>query len=147
MTISKKYKLDKPAESKLSDVLAKYDKERRKEYMEEIEGHLAVSARPSAMVMMLLKKLGTGQSLGKPGRVAPGSYAAKMEAERKGGGGRRDGDRGDRDGDRRDRSRSRGDRDRDRYRDIKDSGRESGRDWDRGGDRDRDRGDRDRDRD
>merc|ERR1712183_953516 len=121
MTISKKYKLDKPAESKLSDVLAKYDKERRKEYMEEIEGHLAVSARPSAMVMTLLKKLGTGQSLGKPGRVAPGSYAAKQQEERKSG--RRDGDRGDRD---RDRSRSR-DRDRDR------------------GDRGRDRGDRDRD--
>merc|ERR1719506_3128580 len=91
-SFSKKYKLDKPAESKLSDVLAKYDKERRKEYMEELDAHLATSARPSAMVMMFLKKLGTGQSLGKPGRVAPGSYAAKQQEEsrdRRGGGGDR----------------------------------------------------------
>merc|ERR1719247_2479141 len=119
-SLSKKYKLDKPAESKLSDVLAKYDKERRKEYMEELDAHLATSARPSAMVMMFLKKLGTGQSLGKPGRVAPGSYAAKQQEEsrdRRGGGGDRRGGGGgswgggDRD---RDRSRSRGDRDRDR---------------------------------
>merc|ERR1719335_1722364 len=90
--LSKKYKLDKPAESKLSDVLAKYDKERRREYMEELDAHLATSARPSAMVMMFLKKLGTGQSLGKPGRVAPGSYAAKQQEEsrdRRGGGGDR----------------------------------------------------------
>merc|ERR1719263_1127034 len=79
--LSKKFKLDKPAESKLSDVLAKYDKERRKEYMEEIDQHLATSARPSAMVMMFLKKLGTGQSLGKPGRVAPGSWAARQQEE------------------------------------------------------------------
>merc|ERR1711971_62511 len=81
--LSKKFKLDKPAESKLSDVLAKYDKERRKEYMEELDAHLATSARPSAMVMMFLKKLGTGQSLGKPGKVAPGSYAARQQDERK----------------------------------------------------------------
>merc|ERR1719401_1738900 len=83
LELSKKYKLDREAESKLCDVLAKYDKERRKEYMEELESHLSVSARPSAMVMMSLKKLGTGQSLGKPGRVAPGSYAAKQQDERK----------------------------------------------------------------
>merc|ERR1719321_669502 len=39
--LSKKYKLDKPAETKLCDVLAKYDKERRREYMEELDQHLA----------------------------------------------------------------------------------------------------------
>merc|ERR1719408_1088700 len=100
--MSKKYKLDKPAESKLSDVLAKYDKDRRNEYMDELDAHLSTSARPSAMVMMFLKKLGTGQSLGKPGRVAPGSYAARQQEEAKGhgrGGDRRGGDR-DRDRDR-----------------------------------------------
>merc|ERR1719247_2605022 len=89
--LSKKYKLDKPAESKLSDVLAKYDKERRKEYMTEIDSHLATSARPSAMVMMFLKKLGTGQSLGKPGRVAPGSYAAREQQSKSDRGGDRRG--------------------------------------------------------
>merc|ERR1719321_603262 len=41
MAMSKKFKLDKEAESKLCDVLAKYDKERRKEYMEELDQHLA----------------------------------------------------------------------------------------------------------
>merc|ERR1719454_1875294 len=82
LAISKKFKLDKEAETKLCDVLAKYDKERRREYMEEVEAHLAVSARPSAMVMMSLKKLGTGQSLGKPGRVAPGSYLDRQQKER-----------------------------------------------------------------
>merc|ERR1719310_455203 len=90
--LSKKFKLDKPAESKLSDVLAKYDKDRRREYMEEIDAHLATSARPSAMVMMFLKKLGTGQSLGTPGKPAPGSYAFKQQEERndrRGGGGDR----------------------------------------------------------
>merc|ERR1719498_634668 len=130
--MSKKYKLDKPAESKLSDVLAKYDKERRREYMEELDAHLATSARPSAMVMMFLKKLGTGQSLGKPGKVAPGSWAAQQQQDRRGRGGG-GGYGGDRRGDRDRRSRSR-DRDRDRDRDRRD---------DRG-DRDRDR-DRDRD--
>merc|ERR1719213_683926 len=89
--LSKKYKLDKPAESKLSDVLAKYDKQRRAEYIAELDAHLATSARPSAMVMMFLNKLGTGQSLGKPGRVAPGSYAARQQEEEKGRG--RGGDR------------------------------------------------------
>merc|ERR1719254_204746 len=101
LALSKRYKLDREAETKLCDVLAKYDKERRREYMEEIEAHLSVSARPSAMVMMSLKKLGTGQSLGKPGRVAPGSYAAKMQEERRRGGGGKGGKGGyDRDRDR-----------------------------------------------
>merc|ERR1719247_3569366 len=112
MNMSKKYKLDKPAESKLSDVLAKYDKERRREYLEDLDAHLATSSRPSAMVMMFLKKLGTGQPLGKPGKAAPGSYAFKQQEDQKKGRSGRD-DRGGR-GDR-DRSRSR-DRDRDRGR-------------------------------
>merc|ERR1719265_2598906 len=34
LEMSKKFKLDKEAESKLCDVLAKYDKERKREYME-----------------------------------------------------------------------------------------------------------------
>merc|ERR1719174_605529 len=55
--MSAKFKLDKPAESKLSDVLAKYDKERRREYLDDLDAHLATSSRPSAMVMMCLKKM------------------------------------------------------------------------------------------
>merc|ERR1740123_1817690 len=89
-TISKKYKLDDQAESKLADILARYDEAKRKEYIVEVERHLEVSNRPSAMVMMLLRKLGAGQSLGRPGPPAPGSYLEKVQrerAERSGGGG------------------------------------------------------------
>lgn len=88
--VSKKYKLDEQAESKLADILARYDDARRKEYLIEIERHLEVSNRPSAMAMLLLRKLGEGQSLGKPGPAAPGSYldnaqrAARGEPTRSG---------------------------------------------------------------
>merc|ERR1719499_90994 len=86
-TISKKYKLDDQAESKLADILARYDDAKRKEYLVEIERHLEVSNRPSAMAMMLLRKLGEGQSLGRPGPPAPGSYLDKAQKDRGGGGG------------------------------------------------------------
>jgi len=142
IALSKKYKLDFEAETKLSDVLAKYGKERRLEYMGELEKHLETSSRPSAMVMMSLRKIGEGQPLGKPGAPAPGSYLDKMQKEaRSGGGGRgRDGDR-DRDrGGGRDRERSRErerSRDRDNNRGRDDDRRDRGRDNDR---RDRDGG-------
>merc|ERR1740129_2587635 len=89
--ISKKYKLDDQAESKLADILARYDDARRKEYLVEVERHLEVSNRPSAMAMMLLRKLGEGQPLGRPGPAAPGSYLDKVQRERK----ERGGDGGD----------------------------------------------------
>merc|ERR1719277_463422 len=81
-TISKKFKLDDPAESKLADILNRYDEKKRNEYVAEIEKHLEVSNRPSAMVMMLLRKLGEGQSLGRPGPPAPGSFIDKQERDR-----------------------------------------------------------------
>merc|ERR1719221_2576989 len=56
LVLSKKFGLDREAESKLSDVLAKYDKEKRREYMADLEKHLETSSRPSAMIMMSLKK-------------------------------------------------------------------------------------------
>merc|ERR1719436_362355 len=96
-TISKKYKLDDQAESKLADILARYDEAKRKEYLVEIERHLEVSNRPSAMAMMLLRKLGEGSSLGRPGPPAPGSHADKARRETgsssRGGGDERDRDR------------------------------------------------------
>merc|ERR1712187_389362 len=45
--MAKKFRLDKEAESKLSDVLAKYEPEQRKERMQELERHLETSSRPS----------------------------------------------------------------------------------------------------
>jgi hypothetical protein len=106
--IIKKFRLDDQAESKLADILARYDQSRRLEYISELERHLEVSNQPSAMVMMLLKKLGANQPLGKPGRIAPGSYLDRKNKEAEA----RD-RRGDRD---RDRDQDR-DRDRDRDRD------------------------------
>merc|ERR1719373_955152 len=87
--MSKKFKLDDQAESKLADILARYDEKKRKEYLVEIEKHLEVSNRPSAMAMMLLRKLGEGQSLGKPGPPAPGSYADRQRSGGSSGGGDR----------------------------------------------------------
>merc|ERR1719373_1505151 len=109
--MSKKFKLDDQAESKLADILARYDEKKRKEYLVEIEKHLEVSNRPSAMVMMLLRKLGDGASLGRPGAPAPGSYADRARRDATGGGSSRGGDDRDKD---RDRDRDRRDRDRDR---------------------------------
>lgn len=100
--VSKKYKLDEQAESKLADILARYDDARRKEYLIEIERHLEVSNRPSAMAMLLLRKLGEGQSLGKPGPAAPGSYldnaqrAARGEPTRSGRAREEKGEKGER---------------------------------------------------
>merc|ERR1711904_745030 len=104
--MSKKFALDDQAESKLADILARYDPEKRAAYLGELDKHLEVSNRPSAMVMMLLRKLGDGLPLGRVGHPAPGSYLDRMERERK--------EKRDKDKDKdRDRSRDR-DRDRDR---------------------------------
>lgn len=111
IALSKKYKLDQEAESKLADILGRHPIEKRREYMLDIEKHLEVSNRPSAMVMMLLKKLGEGQPLGRPGPPAPGSYLDR--AQRDSGRGSSGGDRDRRSGGDRDKDRDRrGDRDR-----------------------------------
>eukprot|EP00927_Polykrikos_kofoidii_P076227 TRINITY_DN7303_c0_g1_i2.p1 TRINITY_DN7303_c0_g1~~TRINITY_DN7303_c0_g1_i2.p1 ORF type:complete len:379 (-),score=47.54 TRINITY_DN7303_c0_g1_i2:31-1167(-) len=155
LALSKKYKLDNEAVSKLSDVLAKYGKEKRQDYMRELDQHLGVSSRPSAMVMMSLRKLGEGLSLGRVGKPAPGSHAERQsrgddrDERRRGDRDREDrgrderSRRSDRDRDRgdvttrSDRERSAGDRP-DRSRDRRD--RDSSRgDRQRGGDRDRSR--------
>merc|ERR1719373_1543366 len=92
--MAKKFKLDDQAETKLADILARYDEAKRKAYIVDIERHLEVSNRPSAMAMMLLRKLGDAQPLGRPGPVAPGSYLDKVNREKSGRGGGGDRDRG-----------------------------------------------------
>lgn len=101
----KKFGLDNMAEARLADILSRFDDDKRKGMYEELERHLEVSNRPSAMVMMLLKKLSAGEGLGRPGPPAPGSYVDKKNRER---GESKSDRRGDRDRDRRDRSRDRG---------------------------------------
>lgn len=138
MTMTKKFRLDDAAEAKLSDVLAKYDPAKRREYMGELGKHLEVSGKPSATVMMLLKKLGQGLPLGRPGQPAPGSYLDRQRHER-------DDRRRPREDGYRPRSpgaRDRGDRDRGdrgRDRDRRESDRDRGHDGDRTRDRSRER--------
>mmetsp|Transcript_47319 Transcript_47319/g.133472 ORF Transcript_47319/g.133472 Transcript_47319/m.133472 type:complete len:320 (-) Transcript_47319:57-1016(-) len=110
VNLSKKYNLDNTAESRLADIIARFEEPKKKEMYEELEKHFEVSNRPSAMAMMLLRKLSEGQPLGRPGPAAPGSYLDRKMRERQDG---KD-SHGDRDRDRR-RSRDRGrSRDRDR---------------------------------
>merc|ERR1719422_197860 len=123
--ISKKYKLDEQAESKLADTLARHDEAKRKQYLIDIEKHLEVSDRPSARAMMLLRKLGEGQPLGRPGPPAPGSFVDLANKEKE-----RDKERD------KDRGRARGSPERGRDRDG------SKRDGDQRDQRDRDRRDR-----
>jgi len=82
--LARKFKLDDQAETKLADILCRYDEAKRKAYIVDIERHLEVSNRPSAMAMMMLRKLGDGVALGRPGPVAPGSYLDKVNREKSG---------------------------------------------------------------
>mmetsp|Transcript_29115 Transcript_29115/g.53103 ORF Transcript_29115/g.53103 Transcript_29115/m.53103 type:complete len:615 (+) Transcript_29115:130-1974(+) len=136
---AKRYKLDSTATQRLAEVLAKRGK--KEEDLEQVEKHLRVSNKPSALMMMLLGKLRRGEDLGEPEyKAAPGSAMWEKEVRKDMDSGKGRG-KGDRDHDRRDRDRDRGDRDRNR--DRGDRGHDRN-DRDR---RDRDRGDRDRGRD
>eukprot|EP00930_Biecheleria_cincta_P067444 TRINITY_DN5402_c0_g1_i1.p1 TRINITY_DN5402_c0_g1~~TRINITY_DN5402_c0_g1_i1.p1 ORF type:complete len:429 (-),score=89.55 TRINITY_DN5402_c0_g1_i1:94-1380(-) len=79
----KKFKLDSEAENKLANIFGRQkDPDKKAVYLQEIESHLETSNKPSAMVMMLLKKIGFGEPLGKPGKPAVGSYLHKQEQEK-----------------------------------------------------------------
>lgn len=110
LEMADKYSLDHAAISKLADILGRYDEAKKLAYLDELKKHLEVSARPSAMVMTMLRKICDGTSLGRPGPMQKDSYMDKQkkedeEREKKGRGGSRD--RG-----RRERSRSGGHRQR-----------------------------------
>merc|ERR1711957_774983 len=92
--MSKRFKLDDQAESKLADILARTDPDKKNLYMAELNKHLEVSNKPSAMVMMLLRKIGDGTPLGRPGPPAPGSYLDRLrQKDREKDRDRKDGDR------------------------------------------------------
>merc|ERR1711972_1081793 len=84
-TMVKKYGLDATAETRLADICSRFDEAKRQEMYDELERHFEVSNRPSAMAMMLLRKLSEGQPLGRPGPPAPGSYLDRKARERLGG--------------------------------------------------------------
>jgi len=75
----RKFKLDETAATKLAGVLMGR-RERRKEDLEALDKRLETSNKPSAMVMMLLPRLRSGEPVGEPDRgPAPGSYADLRE--------------------------------------------------------------------
>ncbi|CAJ1340153.1 unnamed protein product [Effrenium voratum] len=150
--LKEKFKLDRIAETRLSDILARCSDEKKDEYYHDLERHFECSGKPSATAMLLMKKLANGEPLGPPGRPGPGSWLDKQKngerEDRHGGGGGGGGGGGDRGGDRGGGGRDYGgdrrggggggrtEMKRSRDRDHRDR---------RGGDRgDRDRGDRDR---
>lgn len=77
------YNIDDQAEKRLTDILVRWKQDKRAQYVADLERHLEVSARPSATVMMLLKKLGGGEALPKPGPVQSGSYLDRQFHERR----------------------------------------------------------------
>jgi len=103
--VAKKYKLDDQAKSKLAEVMEQRQ-ETREADLAMISKHLEVSNKPSSMVMMLLKKIRSGETVPQPDkRIAAGSYAdmrKKSEERRK-----KDARNGGRDRRNKDRSRSR----------------------------------------
>merc|ERR1712187_735978 len=87
--LSKKYKIDATATQRLAEVMAKRDD--KKETLAKIDRHLAVSNKPSALVMMMLGKLRKGEELGEPDhKAAPGSFEwdKDVKKEMKGGKGK-----------------------------------------------------------
>merc|ERR1711957_899199 len=78
----KKFGLDDDAEDKLANILARHTPEKKTEYYNQLEKHFEVSSRPSAMAMMLLKKLANGEPLPPPSAPAPGSYLDKQNKDR-----------------------------------------------------------------
>eukprot|EP00913_Durusdinium_trenchii_P004682 g4347.t1 len=68
-----KFKLDKTAETSISDILARCSKEKQEEYYYDLERHFECSGKPSATAMMIMKKMANGEPLGPPGR--PGMEA------------------------------------------------------------------------
>lgn len=161
---TKKFNLDAEAQKRFAECICRHTPAKRQAVYMELELHLEASQNPSAFMMMNLKKIGDGESLGPVQEHAGGGKGKKgdkgdSKGDSKGGkDDRRDDRRDDRGREReRDREPNRDQRDRrgedrDRNRGYNDDrhGDRGNRDSDRNYDkdrRDRDYGDRDRDRD
>ncbi|CAJ1421960.1 unnamed protein product [Effrenium voratum] len=59
----KKHKLDQQAESKLCDVLSRWDEEKQYRYYKDLGKVLADAVKPSATVMIMVKKIVAGERL------------------------------------------------------------------------------------
>merc|ERR1712084_215638 len=133
LAIQTKFDLDEQATNKMTEAMVNLGKERAKKMLKQLNGHLEISNKPSALVCKMLPKLRAGEDLGTPYyRAGEGSFADKQaEIEERKNEQRRQ-SRKEKDSRSRSRSRDRDrrrDRDRDRDRDNGDWG---GRDkkWD-----------------
>lgn len=120
---SKKFKLDTEAVRRLSEAISRHTPEMRQKIYIELELHLDESSNPSALVMMFLRKIANGESLG-PVEPRAGGKGKKGKGESK------DGDDRDRDGER-----GRGDDRRNDRREDRDDRRDDRRDRDQRGGR------------
>eukprot|EP00440_Ansanella_granifera_P057296 gb/GFBE01062107.1/.p1 GENE.gb/GFBE01062107.1/~~gb/GFBE01062107.1/.p1 ORF type:complete len:176 (+),score=41.44 gb/GFBE01062107.1/:1-528(+) len=59
----KKFKLDEAAENKLADVLSRWDEDKQYRYFKELRHVLGEAVRPSATVMIMVKKIVAGERL------------------------------------------------------------------------------------
>mmetsp|Transcript_21093 Transcript_21093/g.39651 ORF Transcript_21093/g.39651 Transcript_21093/m.39651 type:complete len:171 (+) Transcript_21093:93-605(+) len=59
----KKFKLDKAAESRLGEAMSKWDEDKQHRYYKELGNVLAAAVKPSATVMILVKKIVAGERL------------------------------------------------------------------------------------
>mmetsp|Transcript_12191 Transcript_12191/g.22480 ORF Transcript_12191/g.22480 Transcript_12191/m.22480 type:complete len:328 (-) Transcript_12191:81-1064(-) len=79
--MAKKYGLDAQAAAKLADVLGK--RPDRKKDMRQLNKHLELSNKPSALIMLMLKDLRSGKAIADPEYpAAVGSYAHKKGLRR-----------------------------------------------------------------
>merc|ERR1712039_112521 len=128
LAIQTKFDLDEQATNKMTEAMVNLGKERAKKMLKQLNGHLEISNKPSALVCKMLGKLRAGEDLGTPYyRAGEGSFADKQAAIEERKNEQRREARKDKKGSRsRSRSRSR-DRDR-RRRDDRDRDRDRDRD-------------------
>ncbi|CAE7618416.1 RNF8 [Symbiodinium pilosum] len=62
----KKFRLDKMAESKLCEVMSKWDEDKQYRYFKDLGKVLGDAVKPSATVMIIVKKIAAGEHLCRP---------------------------------------------------------------------------------
>merc|ERR1711920_1043625 len=135
LAIQTKFDLDEQATNKMTEALVNLGKEKAKKTLKQLNAHLELSNKPSALVCKMLGKLRNGEDLGTPYyRAGEGSFADKQAAIEERKDEQRRAARKEQEKGSRSRSRSRS-RDRDRRR-------RDDRDRDRDRDRNRDDGDK-----
>merc|ERR1712203_674755 len=81
LAIQTKFDLDEQATNKMTEAMVNLGKEKAKYTLKQLNGHLEISNKPSALVCKMLPKLRAGEDLGTPYyRAGEGSFADKQAA-------------------------------------------------------------------